>query len=214
MPPHHYSPHLRNRWQTLTSGFSLIELCIVIAMFAILVGLVTPALRGPLDGSNLAGAANTVDSKLALARQLSVSKNLPVEVRFYKSDDLAEEHWRIVALVIPSEISGNARDEWLEPGKLLPGNVVFSDQKDYSTIITDSAPLSGTEDSTAPGMLKGKQFAGFSFRPDGSTDLPANRPSCITLKSAFSQPTDDRPASNYVTIVLDSLTGRTLVYQP
>ncbi len=204
------------------TGFSLIELLSVLAIVSILAVTTMPAIRGTLDGVTISGAANVVESELAFARQVAMSRNLPVEVRFYKHDDGNGMAWRAVASVIPASVTGATADEWLSRGKVLPGNVVADDAQEFSTLIsragtasvTNEGPWTATESSAAPGILRGKSYVGFRFRPDGSINLPNGQPWCVTLRSFTSRQAASAPADNYVSIVLDSLTGRTMSYQP
>lgn len=204
-------------------AFSLIELLTVMTLLSLLVAATVPALRGMLDGISVSGAAGVAEAEIGLARQTAISRNLPVEVRIYRHDDGSGEGWRLIALVVPAAISGAADDEWLTPGKVLPGNILMEDT--FSTILsaakpgsdtgTKTAPWSARESAGAPPLVKGKEYVGFFFQPDGSTDLPADQPWCLTLKNAHSQPVaNGAPAANFVALVIDSATGRTLAYQP
>ncbi|CAN5758233.1 hypothetical protein BH09VER1_BH09VER1_12890 [soil metagenome] len=203
-------------------GFSLIELLSVMTVISLLAVATVPAMRSTLDGINVSGAAGVAEAELLLARQTAISRNLPVEVRFYKSDDGTGDAWRMVAIVIPAAFSGLAADEWITPGKTLPGNVIIEDSNDYSTVMTKAVPASADkiapwtsqESTSAPRAVQGKSYVGFLFNADGSTNLPSGQPWCVTLKNPKSQPTASAPAKNYVSIVVDSLTGRTLSYQP
>jgi len=204
------------------AGFTLIELLSVVAIISILAVTTLPAIRGTLDGVTISGAAGVVESELSYARQVAMSRNLPVEVRFYKHDDGNGLAWRAVASVIPSSVSGATGDEWLSRGKVLPGNVIADDAQEYSTLIsqagsassTNVGPWTATESASAPGILRGKSYVGFQFRPDGSINLPDGQPWYVTLRSSTSRQSGSAPADNYVSIVLDSLTGRTMSYQP
>jgi len=212
----------------IARAFTLIELLSVMAVVSMLAVATVPALRGTLDGINISGAAGVAEAEILLARQTAISRNLPVEVRFYKHDDGTGEAWRVMAVVIPASLSGAAADEWITSGKVLPGNIVIEDSQDYSTVLEKAtpvtaekiAPWSSQESSSAPKLLQGKSFVGFLFNPDGSTNLPSKdssdvpQPWCLTLKNPQSQPMANAPAANYVSIVLDSLTGRTMAYQP
>ncbi len=204
------------------AGFTLIELLSVIAIVSILAVTTMPAIRGTLDGVTISGAAGVVESELSFARQVAMSRNLPVEVRFYRYDDGNGIGWRAMASVIPASVSGAKADEWLSRAKVLPGNVVADDAQEYSTLIsravasssTNEGPWTATESAGAPGILRGKSYVGFQFRPDGSINLPNGQPWCLTLRSFTSRQSGSAPADNYVSIVLDSLTGRTMSYQP
>jgi len=159
---------------------------------------------------------------MALARQTAMSRNLPVEVRIYRHDDGNGLAWRAMALVIPASASGQASDEWVSKGRVLPGNVVMDDAQEYSTVLSQAQAASGdaagpwtaTESALAPGLLRSKSYVAFQFKPDGSTNLPTGQPWCLTLRNHNSVPNGNAPAANYVSIVLDSLTGRTIACQP
>lgn len=203
-----------------SGAFSLVELLTVIAIISVMAASTVPALRGTLDGASLVGAGEVVTSSIALARQTAMSRNLPVELRMYRHDDGNGDSYRLLGLVIPASASGQAADEWISSAKTLPGHIIMDDTGTYSTILSEAeasataAPWSGTESSTAPGILKNKSYVGFQFRPDGSTSLSSAEPWCLSLKNPKSQPEPDRPAANFVSIVVDSATGRTLAYQP
>lgn len=204
-------------------AFSLIELLSVMTVVSVLAVATVPAMRGTLDGITISGAAGVAQAEFSLARQTAISRNLPVEVRIYRHDDGTGPAWRTIASVIPASASGQAADEWVTRGKILPGGVVLDDSEDFSTVLSKAQAPSGTpalapwttaEAGTAPGMLKGKNYVGFLFNPDGSTNLPNDQPWCLTLRNANAQPANGGPAANYVSIVVDSLTGRTMTYQP
>lgn len=212
LPPSRFCP-----WK----GFSLIELLSVMAVISTLAAVTLPAMRGTLDGISVSGAAGLTQSEILLARQTAMSRNMPVEVRLYKHDDGTGDAWRVIGLVIPSAASGRAEDEWITAGKIIPGNVVIQDGTDFSTVLEKArpqsdqiAPWSAQESATAPRLLRGKSYVGFRFNPDGSTNLPIGQAWCLTLKNPNSRPVGTKPAANFVAIVLDSLTGRTVAYQP
>jgi uncharacterized protein (TIGR02596 family) len=204
------------------SGFSLVELLAILGIMSILAAAVLPAMRGPMDSLLLRGATDILNSEFSVARQTSISRNLPVEVRIYKAGP--DNAWRIVALVIPSAASAQGSDEWLDKPKLIPGNIVMDSGLSYSTVLSEAAtpvsptkkiaPWIGQESADAPGILRNKSYVGFLFQPDGSTNLPHDRPWCLTLKNPRSPATSAAPAANFVTLVIDSQTGRTLAVQP
>jgi len=208
-------------------GFSLIELLSVLAIITILAAATVPALKGTLDGFNISGAADMTGAELSLARQTAMSRNLPVEVRIYKIKDTTGDEYRVIALVVPKNASHAANDEWITPGKLLPGNVLFDRTNQYSTVISEGeknpstadprlVPWYGPAETAVPNLLKDSTYVAFQYSPDGSTNLPPGQPWCLTLRNLNPKVSQvpNTPAANYVSIVIDSLTGRTLTYQP
>lgn len=205
-------------------AFSLVELLSVMGIMSLLAAAAVPALRGPMDGYNVSGAANSMEGVLALSRQTAMTRNVPVEVRFYKHKDEIGEGWRMVAPVITAAASGKAVDEYLMEVRPLTGNIVMEATESFSTIISNAgtlppsgpkiAPWQGKEADSAPNSVRGKDYVAFQYNPDGSTNLPSDEPWCVTLRNWHSRPENGRPADNFVSLVVDSHTGRTLKYQP
>ncbi len=69
------------------TGFSLLELLVVVAVLGLLAVLVVPSLQGVLGGRRLDTAANIVSSQLQLARQTALSRNALVQWQIVKVPD-------------------------------------------------------------------------------------------------------------------------------
>lgn len=64
------------------TGYTLIELLIVLAILAALSALIQPSVRGVLDKSRLSAAAGQVQAALAKSRALAIREGVPVWFRF------------------------------------------------------------------------------------------------------------------------------------
>jgi uncharacterized protein (TIGR02596 family) len=172
-------------------AFTIIELLAVIGVITVVIVFAVPAANSIMRGSQLTQGSQALSDQLAFARQLAVSKNRPIEVRFYRFGDPetpgedvtdpATGKWRAFQIF---QILDNGAAVPEGEMKRLPRMVIIDPDR-YSTLLRESirgvAKL-GTNDPTAPELpvevgenkvLKNYQYLSFRFLPDGSTDLPA-----------------------------------------
>ena len=64
------------------AGFTLIDIMVTIAIFAIIVGMAVPALTDVADSLRLGQATRDVERELQTARLKAVTSNRPIRVRF------------------------------------------------------------------------------------------------------------------------------------
>ena len=172
------------------SAFSLVELLVVMAVIAIVIGFAVPAANNLLRGSQLTQGSQTLGDQLAFARQMALSRNRSVEVRFYRYGDLEtpgedvanRATWKFRAFQL-FEIAENGAALPLNKMVRLPKMVIVDDDL-YSTLLRTSlrgAYKNAANDLTAPeipvsfnGISVGRSYEYTSFRylQDGTTDLP------------------------------------------
>ena len=222
-------------------GFSLIELLVVCAIIVVVVGFTVPAATTLIRGSQLTQAAQMVSDQLVLARQQALSKNRPVEVRFYRfgdkespgenSDDPESGKYRALQVF---EIIESGAAIPLNKIQRLPATVVFN-RGGMSTIISDAvrgAAKRAEDDPSAPELARDVrrkyQYQAFRFLPDGSTDLPVAQTSetagdgnwYVTLHSLELSDENNEPKNpkgetiNFFTLQVDPVSGATKSYRP
>ncbi len=199
-------------------AFSLVELLVVIAVIGILLVLVVPAFHGIGNANALTSAGAMVVGKLENARNLALARTEPVELRFVKlpGEGGVSEEYRAIQLfrANPPEPLGTIQR--------LPTGMIAVDgagaAKAYSTITAPAPvnPLGGDM------LLQGatRSYRAVRFLPDGSTTLDALGAEngadrwFISLKFENAPAKTDRPADNFVTVVVDPITGRATAYRP
>ena len=69
------------------AGFSLVELMVVIAIFAILISIAVPHLFGRMPARRLESAVSDVNAALQRARMIAIKENTCVAIKFETSSD-------------------------------------------------------------------------------------------------------------------------------
>jgi len=228
----------------LRRAFTLVELLAVMAVIAVVIAFAVPAATQIMRGSQLTQGSQQFADQIGFARQLAISRNHPIEVRFYKFSDpetpgesVSEPKlgkWRAFQLF-----------EQLENGAVVPAGpmhrlprVVIMDGDKYSTLISErfrGQPLDASDDPTSPELpvevgqqkvARSYQFVKFRFLPDGSTDLPprakegqtgtsdSNDDSWYITLVNLSDENKEISSVNYFTLQVDSISGSIKSYRP
>ena len=222
-------------------GFSLVELLVVVAVIAILLAVGASALS---QGGNSLGLTTTVGSVQGIldeARQIAVSRNKYVQVRFLGTPN-ADRYKAISLYVGESPYYGTAAeyDTWVTQGLLrqqgrtsyLPQTIIIPKGTNTSRLLADLsadttfAPAMRTGTSSVAGQSY--EWVAFYFRPNGITDYqmltlpPKTQGEPYSGTNAFfSLVVDNEFASNstklpknFATITLPPATGRPVVFRP
>lgn len=210
------------------SGFSLIELIVVIGIIAIIAVFAVPAASTVIRGSQLTQASQILTDQLNLARQQALTKNRSIEVRFYRFGD-AEQPGEEADKPETGKFRAIQLYEVLETGtpvplgkiQRLPNTVVLNDGK-LSTLIntedtaSSQAPKKPTEsDPELPrGVKRHYEYSAFRFLPDGSTNLQPTKNWYTTLHGITDVVKDEVPPPNFFTLQIDPVSGTTKGYRP
>jgi uncharacterized protein (TIGR02596 family) len=167
--------HLRAR------GFSLVELLVVISVIAIIAGFAVPAVTTMIRGSSLTQGSQAITDQIVLARQLALSRNRSMEVRFYKyadpetpGEDVKDPKTGFFRACQTFEILDNGGA--LPTGSMtrLPVGVIMNEDK-LSTILSQrphEKPKSSDPALPDTQAQRNYEYVALRFLPDGSTDLP------------------------------------------
>lgn len=215
------------------SAFSLIELIIVISVIVIIAAFTMPAMNTILRGSHLTQASGILVGQLNIARQQALSRNRPVEVRFYRYadpeipgesvSDPKTGHYRAMQLfeVLPSGVALP-----IDKIQVLPGGTIFaySEGTGLSSILdkasagVDGGQQPGVNDKNAPRLPRGVdsnyEYASIRFNPDGSTNKSPTGKWFVTVVN-INDPVDaTKPPPNFFTVQVDPVTGVTRTFRP
>ena len=183
------------------SAFSLVELIVVAAIIATIIGFAVPAANNLIKGSSLTQGAQAFGDLFAFARQTALSRNRQVEVRFYRYGDLDtpgenatdNKTWKFHGYQL-FEVLENGATLPINKMQRLPKMVIFSTRDaakaKYSTLLnptlrgaykdatldmtTPEIPVTYTVSGVTSTIGRKYEYTSFRYLQDGSTDLPPN----------------------------------------
>lgn len=226
------------------TAFSLVELLVVVAVIAVIVAFAIPAANSMLRGSQLTQGSQSLGDQIAFARQTAISRNRPIEVRFYRYADLdtpgeqigEKETWKFRAFQL-FEVLENSATVPIGSMQRLP-TMVVADNDRYSTLLRDSlrGPYrDASQDMTVPeipvkygDLIVGRnyEYVGFRYLSDGSTDLPpttsrSDQNTEVTSGDSWyitllglNDQQRDINTINFYTLQIDPVSGSTKAYRP
>lgn len=215
-------------------GFSLIELLTVIAILALLAVLVLPGITSILRGNQLSRAGDDVLALLSLARQTSLAKNHPVEVRLYQFGD-SETPGETTAnpssgkyrALQAFEIDDSGKATPIGRSALLPSGIIMDSGSTLSTLLAKLKDKSWTVSPDTrdlqiniPRVGTSYNCRAFRFLPDGSASS-SNTPGLsktdkwfVTLHNILDGDALTAAPANYITIQIDPANGSLKSWQP
>lgn len=210
-----------------TSGFSLVEMIVVVGIIAVIAAFAVPAANTIIRGSQISQASQLVTDQISLARQMALTKNRSVEVRFYRyadseqpGEDIEKPETGKFRAIQLFEIQENGVAIAIGKITRLPMSVVINDGKLTTLIDTEGnssqKPKEPVDaDPELPrGVKKKYEYSSFRFLPDGSTNLPVTKTWYATIHAITDIVDSDTPPPNFFTIQVDPVSGTTKSYRP
>lgn len=194
-----------------SSGFSLIEIMVVLSLVAIMLALAAPGFIPVMQARSLTAAGDELEQALAEARQIAMTEDLVVEVEFLgyqrdlnrSADFAAYRFWKLMP-------NGERRESG--PIHWLGSSFVFLNQ--FSTLLRDGA--AETETGEIPKLVSGPvSMIRFAFFPNGETNLPERKDQDnwhITIGNTF----DDLPhlPNNFIVFQINETNSHVTRLQP
>jgi len=199
-------------------AFSLIELLAVLGVVAVLFALTIPAFGPMTERIRLGQSTEILAGELQTARLRVVSKNRPIEVRFFKVPNPVEQselQYRSVGFFTQQDDG-----EWqpLQAFFTLPEQLAFHEDLKASTLL-DEGRDEILADSDLVAQWGGQEFeyCGFQFRPDGSTSLKGTETYTLTIVHQRDRTRSiggQGGVSNFATLTLDPVSGAVRIHRP
>lgn len=193
-------------------AFTLVELLAVMGIMAILLAVTVPSLAGINESLNITQGGQLVADQIALARQISSSRNITVEVRFINSNGSTAVGYYAVQLW--SSSNGTAAP--VSRVQKLPDGIAVSQDTNLLSTLFQSYKDSGKMPTDGP--LSGDDYVSFTVNPSGMLGPLGGTPPNMTALSIGVVPArhaaDAALPSNYLLVQLNPLTAATLIYRP
>ncbi len=185
-------------------AFTLIEMLVVVAIVAVMLGFAVPAVAPIFRGSQLTVATDEIAGLLNTGRQEALATDRTVEVRFYQFADPESPGesqanpatWRFHSAQL-FQIDNQGVATALGKSQLLPARMIMDSGATLSTILTSPSLYKNTPSSSGTTCLvafttapnnndlqipiprAGTNYYAYAFRfaRDGSTDLTRASPS-------------------------------------
>lgn len=188
----------------------------------IIVGFTVPASMSTIRSGRLTMGVTTLIGQINLARQVSITQNCQVEVRFYQYGDPAEgenatkpETGKFRSIQLVKYTDG----KYVPLGKLehLPVGVILDQGTQVSSIFTLGTGIQAGSAllGSIPKVGTAYNFIAFRFLPDGSTNLfPSSSLWFLTFHDAHNGDSLAALPPNYYTVQIDSANGHIKTYRP
>lgn len=199
------------------TGFSLMELLMVMVMMSCLMGLVAPAVVNIGKSSTLNGDGAVLSGMISCARQNSLSKNTmtALVVATDPSSDVARRIFSILEFTPP--VNGTQELEpadWKQISKWESLGVGIDISRGLGTPIANTTPVGFPSLSYKGATLE--PLLAIVFMPDGSTYY-SDGPTIIKLEEGYCKRGDGSvvtTSSNYYQLTVLNATGRTRIDRP
>lgn len=195
-------------------AFSLVELLIVFAIFAILLGIAAASFQNVGPNLSLTRGGDELADALLRARQKAIAASDAVEVRFYDLNSSEDDDYVRVYQLVYQRSDGSYEAEnpiWLPVGIGVSREPHLSSFFQSGEEASTKLLIRGTAGDQFPGE-KEADYIAFRYLPDGSTNLPEEK---WFLTVVFEQRIEGQEVPpNFYTIQIDPVMGQIQTFRP
>ena len=189
-----------------SSGFSLVELLVVVAIIGIMASIAVPAFSSIAAASGITRGGQLLGDQIILARQEATTRNRDIEVRLIDMTNGAWSGYTAMQLWLKDE-SGV-----LSPlGKIqkLPEGTIISSNNSLSPLLTADTSISGSTNFGATTC----SYKGFRIRASGSPSSTINTNNNF-LTVVLARDASKTPPDNYYSVSVNPVTSKVKIYRP
>ena len=198
------------RGKNRLAAFTLLELLAVLAIISILAVLAMSAVQPISESYGITTGANAIRDALGGAKQVAMSDNLPVQVRFCRST-LASPS--IYAWLLVCEVQPDGSLKNVDRPLHLPTAMCVATNSTLSSVMANTEIAAVPSDPAITTIGQQYSYRKFTFYPSGATDLAPTSIWYITVVPQRSNAATALPL-NYATIQIDPVNGLTTLYRP
>lgn len=189
----------------MKSGFSLVELLVVVAIMGVLIAVALPAMTSLMQSSDLTRAGQMLTDQVNLARQIASAQNTVVEVRLIQ---------------LPGRTGYTGIQLWKADSagdlKAVKNVITLPQPMTISANPAHSAAISSLPTGSMPNgsSVANASYAALQIRPSGFVTPILEMDSLFFTVMRDTLTTDSQLPPNYFMLQINPLTGAPLVYRP
>lgn len=182
----------------MKKAFTLIEMLLVIAIVALIIGLASPFIFGSLQSTRLTSSGENLLNRMAQVQQLAASGNYTVQIRFYRYEGgvRAYQFIRTANDRMTAGTSTNPQYTAMGEPYYLDSGIVIADDPTHSPLVAGQTLTPPTSEKFFP--KEGATYAALEISPDGIVRQ---------LSGSSGLPVNVNFADSYITLIPEELAG-------